>query len=600
MPSLKQTDNKRPVPEIVRCSPVLMRLFAFLLLFPGLSLQAAVLVTDANTSIEATPYLEVWPQDRPVGLSELLASNPDQLFVPVKNTRIPAEPSGTWYRLTYQSKTDEFNRFMIMTFESRFIDTLTMYIPREDGGWQGFKNGLKVPLENRPIEDRMYAFWLPPQETPTTIYFLVKPLQGVSGSIDSIVHCYNCFHQTSRTYLSLISALIGATILLAIIATVIIRNLVSGFELTVLLLVLLLGVASILIYDAYLVNWFPGLEALWLLLTRNYPVFHGIVSLLFAHILFDMKKNMPVLHRINNLLIGLFVILFVVGVVLELKMESRFWYNLIFSLPTVQLLFIAVRAIHLRLSGSLLYSLAFFSLVSIRIFGLFTLSGQVEIDVNIRVVQYFGNLLVGLFLAFALINKLNTSLRERQSMEIESAVIAAQGRARLSFLANMSHEIRTPINGVLGMIQLLEITPLNNLQRHYVDVLKGAGNTLLTVINDILDLAKIDAGKLRTESLSLNIDQLIIDTIALFSQQINQKKLYIKYEMPADTPMFIRSDPSRIRQIFSNLISNAIKFTEQGGITVSACRGGSQDKEWVFKVKDTGIGISPEARKKPV
>jgi two-component system sensor histidine kinase/response regulator len=174
----------------------------------------------------------------------------------------------------------------------------------------------------------------------------------------------------------------------------------------------------------------------------------------------------------------------------------------------------------------------------------------------------------------------------------------AANRAKSDFLATMSHEIRTPMNGVLGMANLLSSTPLNDRQSRLVENLMRSGQALLSIINDILDISKIEAGRIELVEIDFDPHELIADVIDVFLERATKKGLEIIYFVAEDIPRQLRGDPVRLRQILINLVGNAIKFTERGEILVEVAtvRDATDDVVLALSVEDTGIGIPSEQR----
>jgi signal transduction histidine kinase/CheY-like chemotaxis protein len=201
-------------------------------------------------------------------------------------------------------------------------------------------------------------------------------------------------------------------------------------------------------------------------------------------------------------------------------------------------------------------------------------------------------------LLWSLANNYRTRLKRRHAWQLaqqkqELAEQASQAKTR--FLANLGHEVRTPMTGVLGMSELLLGTPLNPQQRGYVGAIRGAGEHLLRLVNDALDLARIESGKLELADEVFDLHALVEELAALMGPLAKQRGLAFALSLSEDVPSSLRGDPARVRQVLLNLLGNAVKFTERGRVSLSVSSKPSPDGV-CFEVADTGPGLNAEQK----
>jgi signal transduction histidine kinase/CheY-like chemotaxis protein len=205
--------------------------------------------------------------------------------------------------------------------------------------------------------------------------------------------------------------------------------------------------------------------------------------------------------------------------------------------------------------------------------------------------QHLGEHIIGRVFSFT---DVTARVQVEQQMAAARDHAEAANRAKSDFLANMSHEIRTPMNAILGMAEMLGETDLSPDQRKYVEVFQNAGNNLLDLINDILDLSKVEAGQLELDETDFELGKALEEQIQLLAIRAYGKGLELALDIRPDVPAYVHGDAKRLKQCITNLVGNAIKFTDHGGIIVTVQRYDDKPDLLLFSVSDNGIGIPPE------
>lgn len=319
-------------------------------------------------------------------------------------------------------------------------------------------------------------------------------------------------------------------------------------------------------------------------------VFFG---LLFSRTLLALEDRVPLLFKVSRYLLISLAISFVVCLLLPYTQGIQ----LAMLVTFINIVFVFIAGSHGILSqyaparAFMLAWMAF--LISAIIFIMNALNLINAGNLSVNSIQ-IGSAIELLLLSFAIAGRISELKKQKTESESISRAEQVANKAKSDFLASMSHEIRTPMAGVLGMAELMGNTALTQEQKQYLDNIQDSSRSLLEIINQILDLSKIEANRLEFESLEFSLDEVIGETLKVFYAKRQHSPVKLELQIDPTLPAQVRGDPTRLRQILINLIGNAYKFTERGSITLSI-QPGKHSHEMNFSIADTGPGINPEA-----
>ncbi|MEE4251704.1 MAG: 7TM diverse intracellular signaling domain-containing protein [Alcanivoracaceae bacterium] len=470
---------------------------------------------------------------------------------------------------------------------------------------QSWRHGDQVPWSERPYPHTNLLFPLELQSGQS--YQLVMRAASV-GAIEMPVklsepYQFQQFDTTFQNFVGLYIGAIGVMLLFNLLLFISIR------EKSYLMYVLYLG--SLLTYlasrESLTFRWLWP-ESPWL----NNPVQAASAILgtgfvaLFASEFLQLRRSRPITGQFFNIVGSALLILAPLSTMIETGLVLRM-ATATAGFLEIPVLLISIVQMRAGYRPARYFLLSFAPLAAMVL--LFMLKTYSLIDSSWLIDHAFevGSTLEAWLLSFALAYRFtmlrdeNEQIQRTATAELEQRVIERTRElhnalnARSEFLAVMSHEIRTPLHGILGTVDVLKDGLHSHEQLRQLHVIEQSGNALLALINDILDYATIESGKLPLTNESFSLPALANETVNLYAQNALSKGVRLELEAAANLGTLCVGDPLRLRQILGNLISNAVKFTEHGRITVSLRRDDENSDYVMFEVEDTGIGIAPES-----
>ena len=562
----------------------------------GASAAGSVAVLADNQLLMLQGHIDFLPDNPSIQPEKLLAGEYESQFRLYDEPAVNFQSAPVWLRIRIANNTSEQHLVLSMN-DVLFTQVELLYNRANEGSTVDVVKKNAGLLHGRIKDNWPYfdiAFQLDiPQDQMRTIYLRVHtPYILLLNPYVSDEKAYS-LHQVNKTALGhlMIGIMVGVLIYLIMIA-IFMRGMPEAWYCTSFVAVSFF----ILLYGrGYIFQYLPDIN--WLKLHLYTLLFSAQVFTYigFSRQHFKTQNDFPYVDRLLQACQYLTAALFIASLILPMRWAvggvgaMAFGFSILLCICSVYVWANSNRHLTIYITGTIMF-LFVCIIAAIENMGYFSLGG------GSRYAYEFGICLQAILFAVALAERISIYQQEQATLAIRAAEAQAESRAKSSFLAKMSHELRTPMNGLLGMLQLLENTHLSDQQQHYTQVMRNSGRMLLSVIDDVLDYSRIVAGKLRIQDSDFNLFSEISEIELMFTSPAQQKKLQLRFSINSNTPAIIHSDANRLRQILTNLVGNAIKFTEQGAVTVRLWIEQCSNEAWYLhgEVEDTGIGISNE------
>jgi len=521
--------------------------------------------------------------------------------------------SAYWLRLKLNNSSNQPVERLLEVNYAR-LSNVQFHYPDASGNYQMVQTGIDFPLTTRPYKNRNFVFTITLPAYANQVYYL--RLQSTAAiNVPAKLWSPQEFHAYERDDYVIQATYFGIAI------AMILFNLLLFFALRDNMYLLYVGFVSSMSLSMASQNGLAK-EYLWpdtsLWSSISTSVFYStafITLLVFMQRMVNTKEIVPKIHHLINLFIAGHLV-FIFGYFESLQTFVK--PSALFFLLTALLIVATGLLCALKRQRSAYFFLAAFSMLVIGIIAtILTNTGIMPINIFTINSLQIGSAFEMLLLSLALADRFNMIRRDKENSQAEALKIQHElvetlqaserelaqsrdmaesaNRAKSAFLANMSHEIRTPMNGIIGMANIMQHGTLTPKQKEQLSKINTAAEHLLGVINDILDISKIEAGKLVVEEVPVNVNNLLANVSSILSERAKAKNIILQVQS-APFPPNLYGDPMRLQQALLNYAINAIKFTENGSITlrVFAQDESAESVMARFEVQDTGIGISPE------
>ena len=494
-----------------------------------------------------------------------------------------------WVKIDIKN-TSSFPRW-ILEVGFPIISSVGLFMLDDSGNITKDYAGLQFPFHQRKIANRKFLFPIEiPQNSIKKILFRFEN-KGIMN-IPIRIYTEKFFYENDHLeyfYYSLYYGIMIAMILYNLFLFLSVRDVTNVYYSVFLLFSGLYFFSQNGLGFEYLWSDFPEFALRINQLAMSYSL---IFAIIYAYYFLNCKEVFP---KIKKILIPMGILTFILTS--NLYFSDKYYQVsgiLISSMAIIVILTIftiSVRAYQVGYKPAIYFLISSAALFLGGLLFSFRTFGWIESNFITNNSVQIGSMLEAILLSFGLADRINILKREKTIAE-------ATAKAKSIFFAMMSHEIRTPMNGVIGMAELLEKTNLDHKQKELLHIIKESGNSLLTIINDILDYTKIESEKIEFKKEVFELEKFLQESVDFFMEQAKTKKIDLYYGMDVQVPKFIICDKIRLRQILFNLINNSIKFTDEGEITVYAKFLENKNEMFTleFSVQDSGIGIPLEQR----
>jgi CheY-like chemotaxis protein/signal transduction histidine kinase len=525
-----------------------------------------------------------------LSLSEIRAQAPRFQPLTQHSFSFPVADHAIWLRLT----TSGYPSLRWLWLFAPRAQHLDIYLLQDGELQQQVRSGESLPLNTRPLPSRAYLLSLPNSDQPHELYIRMTSAHPLMAWFDVLDEA-GLIQQETPSYV--FGALLGAMLLMLVVNLL---RLSYTRTISTLWLAFMHGALAISATCNFglLAVWIPPLSR-WQSLIADLATLGSLLCLLGFTFTFFQKtpvQNSPLRHVLQ----GLF------GLILLIAMSILFtgvlWHNwVVYLLVIMAILTVpAVAAYHwhsgykparLVVGGLALFCVGF-------AYFLPALFGYEQMDPSWMVLGIFGfALLCGISLSLALNERLHQLQHDKLNRSTHEAASRAELKAKAEFLAKISHEIRTPMNGVLGMTELLLGTPLSAKQRDYARTIHSAGNELLTLINEILDISRLESGQIELDDVQFDVNALIEDCLDIFRTRAEQQRVELISFVQPQVPRVVSGDPTRLRQALLSLLDNAFKQTSEGEILlVAALDAHESEPRLRIAVQDSGQAMAASER----